>query len=409
MRPAPTRRHCARRARSSRCCAAGALVNQSLPGARSPHASSRTPRRAARRCGVGRRAHTSPEGRSSPALLARACRRRALARPAPSARRTPTKAKSWRRHQLRRRRVRRRRSVGARRVSWRHFFVAAGASDRLRSGRRVSAQAPAAEGDGTAAVVEAVVLPRPRHAGPQAAHRRQRRLRRRRRSAPPCSLVALADSGLAVAFCELVARAAIDVDETPSTGPPPPSAVTAVGARQVADGRRATKQVGSGAPAKRVLWLPPAQAGAAVTAGVAQFVVDLAPLRGCPPPAAAQPPDRVALVAAGRRVDRRLTRLRGGAAAGDARRSRRPSSLLRWGTAPPPSPMERFKAWRRSRAPPPRRRPARRAPASPGYCAVWAALAGDRRAAGRHRAQLHPPRGGAHCPLQRTLVRSARV
>ena len=61
-----------------------------------------------------------------------------------------------------------------------------------------------------------------------------------------------ADSSLAVAFCDLVARASVDIDETPA--PAGPLAATLRGDtpsahEQVADGRRATKQVGSGAPA----------------------------------------------------------------------------------------------------------------------------------------------------------------
>ena len=314
------------------------------------------------------------------------------------------------------------------RVSWRHFFVAAGASDGLSF--EVSASPADASQRPKAMVLrqssKAVVLP---YGLGTLGHKLPIVVNAAFTPASAKLLHAVlaggasADSGLAVAFCELVARAAIDVDETPSPTGPLAAALrgdTPSAHEQVADGRRATKQVGSGAPArKRVLWLPPAQAGAAVhDLGVAQFVVDLRSTAWVPTAGGGlQPPDRVALVAAGAAASTAASHLYVAAlppATLAALAAAPISSLLRWGTAPPPSPMERFKALvaaaeRRAAA------PAADAAAGPGlseYCAVWAALAEAEAGGGSGIERNYIRRAAAQhalLPLQRTLVRSARV
>ena len=231
MRPAPTRRHCARRARSSRCCAARPPQTIGRPERDSTHASSRhTPRRA--RAPMWRRSsRSSPRHlkekkqpgsartRSPPPARSQARHARAVGT---SVRQRASRAAA-RRHQLRQRRVRRRSSVGARaslvaslRVVRRRRVgraVVRGGEQRLRrtraSGRR-HGTAAVVEGGGAAGglgtlghklpiVVNAAFTP----ASAKLLH-------------AVLAGGASADSGLAVAFCELAARAAIEVDETPS-------------------------------------------------------------------------------------------------------------------------------------------------------------------------------------------------
>ena len=160
-----------------------AADNRSLPERASTRASSR-PRRGgrARRRGGGRRAHASPEGEEAArALLACAHRRRRALAARPLRRRRAYANESL--EELQRgatnfvsdatstpphRRASESRGVTSsrrRRVRW-----AVVRGERVAGGRE-----PTAEGDGTAAVVQGCgAAVRPRHAGPQAAHRRQR-------------------------------------------------------------------------------------------------------------------------------------------------------------------------------------------------------------------------------------------